>query len=45
MQQTNKQAGDTKNSIIYDEMLKEIFRKIELDRIHRVDVSFEIPGK
>lgn len=30
---------------IYDEMVKEVFSKVTVDRIHRVDVSFEIPGK
>lgn len=30
---------------MYDEMLKGIFRGVSLDKIHRVEVSFEIPGK
>ncbi|KAL4470949.1 hypothetical protein ABPG72_013536 [Tetrahymena utriculariae] len=34
-----------RQSEVYDEMLKEIFSRVTLDRIHRVDVSFEIPGK
>lgn len=32
-------------SEIYNEMLKEIFGKLSVNKVHRIDVSFEIPGK
>ncbi|EGR33266.1 serine esterase, putative [Ichthyophthirius multifiliis] len=45
MQQTPGQFKDLKNSEIYNQMLEGIFKNVQSDRIHRVDVSFEIPGQ